>query len=495
MIMEQEQSILKAKDEFDQMVTDIRKAAGDGERIDLVERDLWQRMLAISRWTLQGFVDLQGDGDLGATLDYEGLTLNRLEEPHDRRYVSVFGELLISRVVYGTRETQKHQVVPLDARLGLPESNFSYLLQEWDQSLCVQDSYDESRKSIQRILGLGQTLGSLEQMNRLMAGDVKGFRDSQPIPPPEQEDSILVLTADGKGVPMRRDPAKDGPSPDGRLKKGQKAGKKREACVGGVYTIQPFVRTAADVVDEVLRKEKKLERPVPKNKQLRAALTQTVDGREIKGKERIFSWLAEQIAARNKDGTKQVVCVMDGDRSLWSMLAQFVAGVVCILDIYHVLERLWDAAYCFFPEGSKEAKLFVTERLERILEGKVGYVIGGLKQMGTKGKASKSRRKQLLKVIVYLENNRRFMKYDEYLANGYPIGSGVVEGACRHLVKDRMEGTGMRWRVLGAQSMLNLRAVFLNDDWDSFQRYRIETNCRKLYPYREIVQSQWSNAA
>ena len=85
------------------------------------------------------------------------------------------------------------------------------------------------------------------------------------------------------------------------------------------------------------------------------------------------------------------------------------------------------------------------------MEGKVGYVIGGLKQMATKGKVSKGARKQLSKVIVYLENNRRFMKYDEYLANGYPIGSGVVEGACRHLVKDRMEGTGMRWRVVGAQ--------------------------------------------
>jgi hypothetical protein len=234
---------------------------------------------------------------------------------------------------------------------------------------------------------------------------------------------------------------------------------------------------------------------VPQNKQLRAALTQTVAGREIKGKERIFSWLSEQVEARNPDRRKPVICVMDGDRSLWRLLVQLVVGVVGILDIYHVLERLWDAAYCFFPEGSPEAKVFVTERLKRLLEGKVGYVLGGLKQMGTKGNLSKSRRKQLSQVIVYLENNRRFMHYDEYLAKGYPIGSGVVEGACRHLVKDRMEGTGMRWRVGGAQSMLDLRAVFLNDDWDSFQQYRIETNCRKLYPYREMIESQWSKAA
>ena len=244
-----------------------------------------------------------------------------------------------------------------------------------------------------------------------------------------------------------------------------------------------------------MRKKCKEKRPVPKNKQLRAALTQEIDGREFKGKEQIFSWFAEQARTRNKDGTKSMVCVMDGAKSLWTMLARHVSGVICILDIYHALEYLWLAAYCFFPEGSDEAKAFVTERLERILEGKVGYVIGGLKQMDTKGNLNKGKRTQLAKVITYFENNRRFMKYDQYLANGYPIGSGVVEGACRHLVKDRMEGTGMRWRVAGAQSMLSLRAVFLNDEWDFFQQYRIELHCRKLYPYREIIESQWSKAA
>lgn len=495
MILAKEQAIFKAEEEFQNMIETVQQAAANGVMIHEVEGDLWERLLKIGRLTLQGYVDSQGTGDLGPILAYEGRELHRLDEVFDRRYVSIFGELLISRTVYGTRLTQKLEVIPLDGRLGLPESDFSYVLQGWDQSFCVQNSYDKSRNNIQRILGLGQTIGSLEQMNRCMAEDVDGFHDSQPVPSPEKEDSILVLTADGKGVPMRRDPEQDGPSPGGRLAKGQKAGKKREACVGGVYTVEPFVRSAKDVVDEVLRKKKKAKRPVPKNKQLRAALTQTVDGKEIKGKERTFSWLSEQVEARNKDGAKQVVCVMDGDRSLWKMLMRFVVGVVCILDIYHALERLWDAAYCFFPEGSEEARVFVTERLERILEGKVGYVIGGLKQMDSKGNLSKRRREQLSKVIVYLENNRKFMKYDEYLEKGYPIGSGVVEGACRHLVKDRMEGTGMRWRVVGAQSMLNLRAVFLNDDWDFFQQYRIETNCRKLYPYREIIESQWSKVA
>ena len=161
--------------------------------------------------------------------------------------------------------------------------------------------------------------------------------------------------------------------------------------------------------------------------------------------------------------------------------------IVCILELYHVLERLWSAAYCFHPESSDQAQRFVAERLRRLLEGEVGYVIGGLKQMGTKHKLSRSKQDQLLKVIVYLKNNRSYMRYDQYLSQGYPIGSGVVEGACRHVVKDRMEGTGMRWCMPGAQAMLNLRAVYLNGDWDAFQCYRMNTTTRKLYPCRQFI--------
>ncbi len=102
-------------------------------------------------------------------------------------------------------------------------------------------------------------------------------------------------------------------------------------------------------------------------------------------------------------------------------------------------------------------------RLRMLLDGKVGYLIGGLRRKlaGLCG----VKRKRLLVVIGYLENNRAHMGYDEYLAAGYPIGSGVIEGACRHVVKDRMELSGMRWTVDGAQAMLYLRSIYLNGDW------------------------------
>jgi hypothetical protein len=495
MIMAQEEMILKGQVQLAEMAAFVRRASQDGRPIDEVERGLWQSMLALGHTLLAGYVAGVGPGDLGEALAYEGRDLRRLESPHDGRYVSVFGELRISRYVYGTRETQKHEVIPTDAELGLPEGDFSHLLQEWDQAFCVQNSHAESRRTVERILGIGQSVRSLEQMNVSMAESVEAFRSSQPKPAAREEGSILVLTADGKGVPMRRDVEHDPPAIRGRRKKGEKANKKRMACVGGVYTIDPFVRTAEDVVQEVLRDARQPDRPTPCHKQLRAELTREIDGVEVNGKDQIFSWFAEQVKVRNPRRRKPVVCVMDGERALWRKLLALVPGVVCILDLFHVLERLWQAAHCFHPEGSEAAQAFVTDRLLRLLRGEVGYVIGGLKQMATKQKLKGSRSRQLSPVIGYLERNRRFMRYDEYLAAGFPIGSGVAEGACRHLVKDRMELTGMRWRIPGAQAMLDLRAVYINGDWEAFQQHRIKQERRRLYPYRSLVQRKRRPAA
>jgi hypothetical protein len=114
----------------------------------------------------------------------------------------------------------------------------------------------------------------------------------------------------------------------------------------------------------------------------------------------------------------------------------------------------------------------------------VGRLIGGLRQMRTKQCLTGSKAQTLGSVIGYLDNNREHMHYDEYLAAGYPIGSGVAEGACRHVVKDRMERSGMRWTVEGAQAMLHLRTIYLNGDWDAFIDYRIQAEQTALYGKR-----------
>jgi hypothetical protein len=109
--------------------------------------------------------------------------LRRLPRLHRRPYQSIFGLFELERVVYGTREGQRIEHVPLDARLGLPAGKFSYLLQDWDQGLAVESPYQQFNGVLQRMLGLEQSVASLEQMTRTMAEAVEGFWAEQtPVP-------------------------------------------------------------------------------------------------------------------------------------------------------------------------------------------------------------------------------------------------------------------------------------------------------------------------
>jgi hypothetical protein len=482
MILAPEQAALKAQHQFDALRDFVQQAAQDGQRIDTVEREVFRQLLGLGHTMLSAFVAAQGDGDLGPQAESpEGRTVRRLPQHHDRRYVSIFGELIIGRVAYGTREGQKIERVPLDERLGLPEGDFSYVLEDWGQRLGLKGSFAEAGQSLEMLLGLRVGVRALEQMNRVVAGHAPSFQDSLEPPPAEEEGPLMVVTADGKGVPMRR-PEEDGPRPHHRRTKGEKANKKQMACVGAVYTIEPFVRKAEDIIDEVLREEKAKQRPEPQHKHVWAEMTRQVEGQPpVTAKEGLFCRLTDELTARNLGHDRSVICLMDGERALWDAQAVYFPEAVGILDLFHVLERLWAVAHCFHKEGSDEAKGFVEQRLRDLLQGRVEYVIGGLRRRLRAETLSGQRRKVVRSALEYLGNNKAHMRYDEYLAAGYPIGSGVAEGACRHLVKDRMEQTGMRWTVEGAQAMLHVRVLYLNDQWEEFHEHRVEREQARLY--------------
>lgn len=481
MIFTAEQASLKAQQQYDALRGFVERAARDGQRIDTIERELFRQLLGLGHSLLSAFVAQQGDGDLGPEAETpDGHVARRLPERHDRRYVSIFGELTIARVAYGSREGQRIERVPLDERLGLPEGDFSYVLEDWSQRLCLKESFAEAGRSLEMLLGLKPGTRTLEHMSREVASYASAFREAPPLPSPEEEGPLLIVTADGKGVPMRR-PSQEGPKPHHRRTKGQKANKKQMACVGAVYTVEPFVRAADDILDEVLRDERAGDRPRPQHKHVWAEMTRQVGGETVNAKDRLFALMDSEAAARNSEYDRPVICLLDGERALWEMQREYFADAVGILDLFHVLERLWAVAHCFHKEGSDEAEQYVEERLRDLLQGRVGYVIAGLRRRLNGGKLGGSKREVVRSAVEYLANNRDHMRYDEYLAAGYPIGSGVAEGACRHLVKDRMEQTGMRWAVEGAQAMLHVRALYLNDQWGEFLEYRIEREQTRLY--------------
>lgn len=481
MIMTQEQAFGKAQVQLHELIAFVRHASQEEQRIDQVERGLFNYLLELGHSLLTAFVAAAGDGDVGdTTTTPQDTPCRKLPQPHERTYRSVFGPLTIGRFVYGSREGQKIEYVPLDAKLGLPAGEFSYVLEDWAQRLCLKGAFAEAVHSLHDLLGLQPSVRSLEHMNRTVAEFAADFAEQRPTPPADQEAELIVLTADGKGVPMRRPPSEK-PRRGPRRAKGEKANKKQMAYVGALYTIDRFVRTPEQILDEIQRREQAVDRPRPCHKQVWAEMTCVEEGETCNGRVTLFHRLAEEWTRRDPCDGKIAVCLLDGEQALWEVRKIWWEDTIGILDLFHVLERLWLAAYCFHAEGSKEAAAFVSDRLRMLLEGKVGYVIGGLRQMLSKRRLPASKKRVLRSVIGYYENNREHMRYDEYLAAGYPIGSGVAEGACRHLVKDRLEQTGMRWVLEGAQAMLYLRATYLNGDWEAFYEHRIHTEQKCLY--------------
>ncbi len=444
-------SIGEGLNTFWALVEYLQSAADQHQPIHQVEESVFRKLLVVGRWMLQAFLDMAGSGDVGPTVNVagdspndQGQELPRLEQARTRRYLSIFGEIGIERICYGH---DRVEAAPLDAQLHLPRRQYSYLLQQWLGSFVVDDAHAEAIQKLGTILGLEIAVKASEDLNREQASDVEPFQNNLPVPKPTEEAPILVVTADCKGVPLVRsalgpeettEPALPALA-NQRRGKGEKANKKRMAAVGAVYTIDPFVRTADEVIDEVMRKKAAKRRPLPAHKRVRAEL--------LLGKVALFLWLADEVVRRNPEGAKPLVFLSDGERALHDRQNEYLPeNVVCILDLFHVMERLWKVAWCFFDEATQkgEAHQWVEERLRRLLEGKVDSVIRGMRYQSTQRGLRGSRQKTVRDTAEYFERNRARMKYDEYLAAGYPIGSGVVEGACRHLVKDRMERTGMR---------------------------------------------------
>ena len=309
-----------------EMQNAVCEAAHKGTPIHEVEKTVWQLVLQMGHALFAQFLAYLGTGDLGESVTLpEGRVCQRLPELHSRRYVSIFGEFLLKRMAYGSREGQKIEFVPLDNRLQLPEGVFSYLLQDWDQSLCVEEAFSQASSTVARMLGLKQSVDSLERMNAQMAESVEAFRAERTLPPAKEEGEIVVSSADGKGVVMRRTEGEKA-APAHRTK-GEKASRKEMAIVGAVYTVDRYLRTPEEVVAALFdddRDQPKRERPKPCHKQTIANLANTDAEGTHSGIEVTYMWMLEEIWARNRGFAKEMVHLCDGQEALWD-----ARGFIC----------------------------------------------------------------------------------------------------------------------------------------------------------------------
>ncbi len=482
---------------FQALLQFVQEAAASGKPLHEIEQVIVGFVLRIGHVAVDIVLAAQGDGDLGETVTTEeGQTLHRSPTPQPRRIRTIFGEHYFEAYVYSAGPKTKIAFRPIDARLSLPEGEYSYLLQEFTQFFCVDHAFGKASEALERVLGQRIPVDSLERITRQMAEPAEEFLDNLPAPPAEEEGELLVMTADNKGVRMlRRDlPPVPAGSPTPRR------GTRQKATVAAVYSVDRYVRTAEEVVaalfrDEQPRSEQERPRPCHKHVVARLARTYRPEGSEpieASAMEEGLTWAAFEVRRRLRP-EQVLVRICDGERALWQTgrecLERECGGpvpAVEIADIVHVSSYVWQAAKVLCPTETAQEQ-FARDRLLRILQGEVKSVVRGLRQMATRRGLRGASRREVDRVCQYLENNADRMRYDEYLREGYPIASGVIEGACRHLVKDRLERSGMRWTAQGAQAMLSVRALYASDLWDEFHQWRREVEQTRLHPHRYLL--------
>ena len=456
-----------------------------------VEKSLWLLTREIGHDALQLFLDNSGDGDLGEKIILQdGREVKRLPKQRTKSYLTVFGEFNIPYFAYGTREGQKIQYSPLEVKLQLPESKCSALLDEWNQSLVLNMPFAEASIMIDKILGFKQSVHTIERMDQKMSEASDDFWKQHVAPPSKEEGEIMVLTADGKGVPMRNGTKLPGGNDYSSAL--NHPGVKKMALLGSVYTIDPHKRTPKELLESLFHEQQPSTDqpadstiPSARYKEVRAALIRDNEGATAPQTAHIFGSLATMAERRDPTVKKKYVVLMDGQDSLWKAAAKHFRPErfeYCeVLDLLHASGYIWEATHIFYTSGSNKAKSYARKLMNRVLNSDVEGVIKTLKRKGKDAQLCHTKENRLREICGYLTNNTKRMDYRYYLERGYPIASGVIEGACRCVVNDRMERSGMRWSMDGAQAMLNLRSIKLSGLWDQFVEFSRQRELEKLY--------------
>ena len=474
--------------QFEHMLDFVTGEQARTASADYIERGLFKLLLSLGAKLLQLFFVMRSQACSRQTIRTETGQELLYHRDTPREYFSIFGKVTFERPYFYKPGVGGQ--IPLDAELSLGEDCYSDLLREVSGYLGVYTVYGKTSDILERLLELNLSTRALQQNIAEDAADVEAYYAQKPPPSPADEAEILVIQADGKGVPMILDEPTE---PSVRLGKGKKHGHKKEAVVTSVYTIETAPRTPKEVVASFFELPQDPKQPAsphskPQNKHIWATLD---------GKETALSRLAGQVAQRQGDHIQHKVALCDGCEALQSRMAAQFSDFSLVLDFIHASEYLWDVANCLLGEANPKRLDWMSHQTLRMLSGQTQQVIADFRHLTQKSKTKPAQRAQLNKTANYFERNLPFMDYPTYLANGWPIASGVIEGACRHFVKDRCELSGMRWNQTGAENLLRLRAVAENDDWDAYHNYRKQQRHIRLYgspnPNPEAIEVQVMN--
>jgi len=466
-----------AYEQLHEMEEHLRSDTAFAEDHAELERYVREHGREVERRTLQAHLDLRAASE--RLVDVRGADGVRrtTHRQWSRRLLTVVGMVEVKRWAYEARGVDA--LHPADAALNLPDDLYSFGVRRLVAEEACRNSFDEVVEQTKRILGVTVPKRQVEQLTVRAARDFTAFYATRAVEA-ENTTALLVFGFNGKGVVMRHADLREGTKKAAekskhklqtRLTRGEKRYRKRMAQVATVYTIEPWVRTPMDILHDIRRsRDVATRRPRPVNKRVWASLEAEP--------QQVIEEAFEEGLRRDPERKRRWVVLVDGNKDQLRLVKkgakQAGAEGTIILDLIHVLEYFWKAAHCFHKAGSPALEQWVHQRLLALLQGRAaGAFAKDLRRWATRRALDKDKQKVINDCIRYLVNNRKLLHYDRALAAGLPLATGAIEGACRYLLQDRLDITGARWSLRGAEAVLKLRALRSSGDFEQYWAFHL----------------------
>ena len=441
------------------------------------------------RRLLQGWLDLiaSKEENKGHTNSVSGDKLNHVRSGTTRTLKSLFGDVTVTRKGYS--QINKTSLYPVDGELNLSDDSYSDGIRYRVSNEAVRGSFDDVVETVRETTGGHVPKRQSLNIVRDVAQDFEVFYQKKRFIKPEDSSDLLVLSFDGKGIVMRPDSlrectkkaAKKSKKLKSRLSQGEKKDRKRMAQVAAVYTVQPHIRTGESIMKTSEEDDNVLPFRAPiRNKRVWASVEREA--------ETVIEEAFLEALQRDPEKKGQWVVLIDGlphqIRLIKKVMKRLTIKATIVMDFIHVLEYLWKAAWCFFDKGDETVEKWIAEKSVNILNGQCSQVAKGIRLSATKQKITD--RENIDKCADYLLKNKERLHYGEALKAGFPIASGVIEGACRHLINDRLDITGARWSLKGAEAILKLRSLKSSGDFKTYWTFHKKMSKQRNYDFLEV---------
>jgi len=489
-----------AREELEGMIAKLRE--GDARPHTEVIGELRERGAEVQRRLLQGWLDRLLEQERAERSRWALPEGSRVRE-RERGLETEFGRVLVGR--HGiTLPGETKAKFPMDGRLNLPPEIYALSLREEVADAAVESSFDRSVARVDHATAGHVPKRQAEQQVIRAATDFEAFYETRTAPANDalSVKALQVMSSDGKGVTMRPEALRDATRKaaeeanadairgDPMAERKARRSDKRMAVVTAVWEQEPHVRTAHDVLERLRRdpggrkrRPRSDKAPRPQNKRVAASLTKTYS----EGVAEMF----DEAQRRNPNGERRNVVLVDGDEKqieyVEAEARKRQMNITVVLDLIHVIHYLWTIALLLCGGERKESDAWVSHILVQLLTRHPLDVVATIRQTATNRRLTGVDREAVDAAIEYLRKNSMYIHYAQFLTDGLPIATGVIEGACRHLVQDRMGITGARWGLAVAEAVLKLRAIRTSGDWGEYWRFHLEKEHARNHRYAKVA--------